>query len=294
VSGTTTGGGAGSTVTAATLSALQSAVSGTNAQVVQVTGTIDTGTGGLSVGSNKTIVGICGAEIHGHIQMTGSANVIVRNLKIVGYNCAAPDTTSCSSGLDAVTVERGDNHLWFDHDDISDGTDGNLDITHASDYITISWTKFHYSGKRSGDHQFSNLVGHVDNNSEDVGKLRVTFHHDWWADNVDQRQPRVRYGQVHLFNNLYTATGGLYAVGVGFDANILAQNNVFVGVNNPIDSSNTSPSAASSCHSTGNIYTNCTGTTADVGSNTFTPPYTYTLDPAANVQTAVTSGVGPQ
>ena len=46
-------------------------------------------------------------------------------------------------------MQKASHHVWFDHDDISDGSDGNLDITHASDYITISWTKFHYSGKRT-------------------------------------------------------------------------------------------------------------------------------------------------
>jgi pectate lyase len=276
-----------------TLSALRTAVAGSSPEVVQVTGTIDTGTGGLDVGSNKTIVGLCGAEIHGHIQMTGSSNVIIRNVKIVGFNCAAPDTTSCSSGLDAVTVERGNQHLWFDHDDISDGTDGNLDMTHAADLITISWTIFHYSGRRAAGHQFCNLIGHSDTNAaEDTGHLRVTFHHDWWADNVDQRMPRVRFGEVHVFDSLYTASGDSVCIEAGVGCNIRDENNVFINVNNPIDL--THADSASIVQSFGNIYMGTTGTQADMGGAAFTPPYAYSLDPTANVQAEVMAGAGPQ
>jgi pectate lyase len=293
---TTTGGAGGPTVKVSTLSDLNTNAGGTTARVIEIDGTIS---GNVTVGSNKTIVGACGAEVHGHIQMTGSVNVIVRNLTVVGYNCT-DNTSDCSAGADAVTVERNAHHLWFDHDDISDGSDGNLDITHASDFITISWTKFHYSGRRTdpagaaGGHQFCNLIGHSDSNAtEDTGHLRVTFHHTWWADNVVERMPRVRFGQVHLFDNLYTAAGDDYCIGVGVSANIRDENNVFVGVKNPIDSTSYSNSA-SIITSSGNVYQSTTGTTADIGAAAFTPPYAYSLDPAANVQAAVMSGAGPQ
>lgn len=80
------------------------------------------------------------------------------------------------------------------------GWDGNLDIVNASDYVTVSYTRFSYTG-RSGGHQFSNLVGSGDGNTGDTGHLRVTWYHDWWANRVVERQPRVRFGQNHLFNN---------------------------------------------------------------------------------------------
>ena len=56
-------------------------------------------TGSIAIGSNKTLAGICGAEIHGHLRLSGSSNVIVRNLKIVGNNCK--DATICKDGADA-------------------------------------------------------------------------------------------------------------------------------------------------------------------------------------------------
>ncbi len=295
---TTTGGAGGSTVKVSTLSDLNTNAGGTTARIIEISGTI---AGNVTVGSNKTLVGACGAgaEVHGHIQMTGSVNVIVRNLTVVGYNCT-DNPSDCSGGADAISVERQAHHLWFDHDDISDGSDGNLDITHASDFITVSWTKFHYSGRRtdpagaSGGHQFSNLIGHSDSNaSEDTGHLTVTFHHDWWADNVVERMPRVRFGQVHLFDNLYTATGNDYCIGVGVSANIRDENNVFIGVKNPIDSADYSNSS-SIIQSVGNLLQMTTGTSQDIGGTAFTPPYAYTLDPASGVESAVKNGAGPQ
>jgi pectate lyase len=293
---TTTGGAGGSMVTVTTLSDLNTNAGGTTARIISIKGKI---AGNVTVGSNKTLVGACGAEIDGHVQMTGSANVIVRNLTIVGYNCT-DNPSDCSGGADAVSVERQAHHLWFDHDDISDGSDGNLDITHASDFITVSWTKFHYSGRRTdpagaaGGHQFSNLIGHSDSNaSEDTGHLTVTFHHDWWADNVVERMPRVRFGRVHLFDNLYTASGNDYCVGVGVNADIRDENNVFVGVKNPIDSADYSNSA-SIIQSVGDLFQTTTGTTQDIGGTAFTPPYAYTLDPAAGIAAAVKNGVGPR
>ena len=293
---TTTGGAGGSTVTVSTLADLNTNAGGTNARIIQVSGSI---TGSVTVGSNKTIIGLCNAEIHGHIEMKGAANVIVRNLRVVGYNCT-DNTSDCSAGADAITVQAKAHHLWFDHDDISDGSDGNLDITHACDFITISWTKFHYSGRRTdpagaaGGHQFSNLIGHSDSNaSEDTGHLTVTFHHDWWADNVVERMPRVRFGRVHLFNNLYTAASNDYCIGVGVSANIRDENNVFIGVKNPIDSTSYSNSASIE-QSTGDLDQMTTGTTQGVGGAAFTPPYAYSLEATSGLETAVRNGAGPQ
>src|SRR5436309_1937183 len=88
-------------------------------------------------------------------------------------------------------------HDWRgDHCDLSsernpDGAsyDGLVDITHAAESITISWTKFH-------DHRDTSIVGHSDlNGTEDKGHLHVTYHHDLFQ-NVDAG-PRIRFGTVH-------------------------------------------------------------------------------------------------
>jgi pectate lyase len=274
-SGGTIGGDKASLVTVTSLSTFNAAAGGSTPAVIHVSGRIS---GVAVVGSNKTIWGLCGAEIDGSLDLSGSSNVIVRNLKVVGPNG--------SSSTDSVHVQGGDHHLWFDHMDISDGDDGNLDITHGCDFITISWTKFHYSGRRA--HQFCNLVGHDDNNgAEDSGHLNVTFHHVWWADNVDQRMPRVRFGKVHVFNSLYTAVSDTACIEVGVSSNIRSEHNVFQGVRNAVDSSHSN--SASIIQSIGNV-----GSNTNIGSAAFTPPYVYSADPVTSVAASVMAGAGPK
>ncbi|HYC90416.1 MAG TPA: carbohydrate-binding protein, partial [Thermoanaerobaculia bacterium] len=285
VGGTVTGGGNATPITVSDLSALNGAAGGTNPAVIRVSGTIS---GNVTIGSNKTIEGVnASATIRGSIRMSGSANVILRNLNVIGYNCS--DNSDCQSGSDAIGVQNGAHHLWFDHLAISDGSDGNLDFTHAADNITVSWCKFFYTG-RPGGHQFSNLIGHSDGNaSEDTGHLRITFHHNWWADGVGERMPRVRFGQVHVYNNLYTASGNNYCVAPGAGASVLVENNAFIGVNDPIDL--TYGDGAATVR--GNLFTNVSGNVTGRGT-AFTPPYAYTLDAASSVEALVRANAGPR
>jgi pectate lyase len=299
---TTTGGGNATPQMVTTESGLASAVAGTGAAVIYVKGVLSAAK--ISVGSNKTIVGLCGAEIHGHLGLSGSSNVIIRNVKIVGYgvgNCALdPDYDSsvgCSSGNDAVTVNSASHHLWFDHCDISDGTDGNLDITNGSDFVTVSWTKFHYTSRSDNTgndstgaegHRFSNLIGASDGLSIDVGHLNVTWHHDWWADNVNQRMPRTRAGKIHLYNNLFTATGDSYCTNAGEGTHLLVESNVYSGVKAPLQ-----PDSNGDMLAKNNIFTNTSGTTTASGTG-FSPTYSYSADAADSVQAAVQAGAGPQ
>ena len=168
----------------------------------------------------------------------------------------------------------------------------------------MSWTKFHYTSRtdNSGSdstgasgHRYSNLVGGADNSSGDVGKLNVTWHHDWWADNVVERQPRVRYGKNHLFNNLCTSSGDNYCVRAGMDAQILVENSAFIGVKNPQQFNSTADQTTSYITANGNLYSGTSGTESTGGGGTpFTnPPYAYTMDAASGVQSAVQSGAGP-
>ncbi len=307
---TTTGGGSATPTTVTSLSALQAAVSGTTAAVIYVKGVMAAGT--VTVGSNKTIAGVCGAEIHGHIEVSGSTNVIIRNIKIVGYavgNCSLDpnydSSVGCSSGQDAISVQKNAHHIWFDHCDISDGTDGNLDITNGADLVTVSWTKFHYSPRTdnsgsdstgSSGHRYSNLVGGSDSTTSDAGKLNITWHHNWWADNVVERQPRVRFGKNHVLNNLYTSSASNYCVRAGIQAQILVENNVFSGVKNPQEFNNSSDQNTAYITARGNLYSGTSGSQSTGGGGTpfTTPPYSYTADPTSGLQAAIQSGAGPK
>jgi pectate lyase len=290
--GGTTGGGNAAPATATTAATLTSLLAGNTARVIYVSGSI---TGAFNIGSNKTVVGLCGATIHGHMETSGSTNVIVRNLTIVGNNCT-DSPADCSAGADAVTIQSNSMNVWFDHDDISDGSDGNLDITSGSDFVTISFTKFHYSTARTdplagaNGHRFSNLIGSADTVLTDAGHLNVTWHHDWWADHVDQRMPRTRFGKIHVFNNLYTAAGNSYCTNAGIQASVLVENNVYMGVHNPL-----SPDANGNMLSRGNIFPGSNGieTAPAPMVPVFTPPYAYTLDDVAALPAAVMAQVGP-
>lgn len=298
---TTDGGGNATPVTVTTLDDFKKAVAGTTPAVVYLKGVLEPA--GIAIGSNKTIVGLCGAEVHGHLGLSHSANVIVANLKIVGYgvgDCskdpAFDAAVGCSSGADAVSISSASHHIWFDHCDISDGTDGNLDINAGSDFVTISWTKFHYTPRTdtggndstgASGHRFSNLIGSGDMVPEDVGHLNVTFHHDWWADNVNQRMPRTRNGKIHVVNNLYSSKGDSYCTNAGYQTHLLVENNVYQGVKNPL-----SPDANGDMLARSNLFIDTLGTTTANGTG-FTPPYNYAPEATDALATAITSGAGP-
>src|SRR5215831_12101774 len=146
LNGNTTGGGSATPQVVTSLSQFNTAAKGTTAAVIFVSGNLGQGT--ATIGSNKTIVGCSGTTptLSGHVDIKSATNVIVRNINIVGFNCKPPDVDTsnggqCQNGQDAVTVQKSKN-IWFDHDAISDGSDGNLDVVHGTDFVTISYTKF--------------------------------------------------------------------------------------------------------------------------------------------------------
>jgi pectate lyase len=286
----TTGGGSAAPIWASTEASFMTSIAGTTPRVIYVRGTLR---GSFGIGSNKTIVGVCGAEIHGHLELSRSVNVIVRNLTVVGNNCT-DSPADCSEGADAITVSNGSHHIWFDHDDVYDGSDGNLDVVSGSDFVTISWTKFHYSTLRTdplagaSGHRFSNLIGSADDVPGDVGHLNVTFHHDWWAENIDQRMPRDRNGKIHVFNNLFTSVGNRYCTNAGFQASLLVENNVYAGVNNPL-----SPDRNGDMLARGNVFDNTMGTQAATGVG-FVPDYPYIADPTTGLVETIKREVGPR
>lgn len=207
---------------------------------------------GLSVGSNKTIVGYDeNAELYGGLKINNGSNVIVSNLNIHGvWPYTGPGDT----------LEVADSHhVWLNHLSIWNSKDGNLDIKTGADYITVSWCKFWYEDVvcewdttdgtqnnreyKKGDtalaknhgHRLSCLIGSGagDHDDTDMDKLHVTYHHNWFADFVGERMPRVMYGRAHVYNNYYTCSGNLYCIGVDSYASVLIENNYFKNVRNP-------------------------------------------------------------
>ena len=217
----------------------------------------------LRVPDNTTIVGTdMRATIRGGwFDLRGTAterrrNIIIRHLTFEDVIDCFPawtptrnangtwaGTGSWDSEYDAISL-RDTEQVWIDHNDLRDRTtldstlpayfnakyqihDGLLDITNASDRVTVSWNRFQ-------NHDKVMLIGSSDDAPADVGRLRVTLHHNWF-DNVGQRVPRVRYGQVHVYNNYYVIPDDAthnYSWGVGVQplplaSGIFAENNFF-------------------------------------------------------------------
>ncbi|MFB9363726.1 pectate lyase family protein [Actinoplanes nipponensis] len=198
------------------------------------------------VPSDTTVIGINGARIeHGSMVLQNVHNVIVRNIEFTDAADCFPawDPTDGSTGnwnslYDLVSL-TGATNVWLDHNTFSDGNnhdaaqplyfgrpyqvhDGASDIIRGSDLVTVSYNNYY-------DHDKTMLIGSTDTPGVDVGKLRVTVHHNRFG-NVVQRAPRVRFGQVDVYNNLYVATAEDYgySLGVGFESSIYAENNYFV------------------------------------------------------------------
>ena len=228
--GGTTGGKGYSEVTVSNVNDLKSYAKAGNKIIYVKPGTY---MGPVEVGSNVTIYGYQGAIIAqpttgSAMKLSGSKNVIIRNLVFKGVGAHDDDDEDC------LQVNHESSNVWIDHVDIYDGHDGNLDITNASDYVTISWTKFSYTSASTG-HQFSNLIGNSKTKTTDRGHLNVTIHHSWWADGVKERMPRVRFGKVHVANNLFDSKDASHCVRAAIEANIRIEKNVFIGVQKDLD-----------------------------------------------------------
>jgi pectate lyase len=206
----------------------------------------------MRVGSNTTLVGRgADARLRGvWLDIRGSedanvSNIIIRNLTFEDtFDCfpAWSPTDgflgSWSAQYNAISLRRVD-HVWIDHNTFRDRE--TLDAlqaerllvkyqTHtdvllfrsASDLVTISYNRFM-------DHDKVMMIGSADSATGDRGKLRVTLHHNLFR-STGQATPRVRFGQVHLYNNFYDQVGNegySYSWGAGFESAVYAENNFF-------------------------------------------------------------------
>lgn len=290
--GGTKGGAGGTTTTVAAAAAFQTAIKSDTPKTVFLKGPI-TLSSQATVGNNTSIIGVgtSGVINGGGLRISGKSNVIVRNLvinKVVGN--------------DAITIQKA-NNIWIDHNEFfSDTThgfdfyDGQVDITHACDFITVSFNYFH-------DHYKCSLIGHDPGNSaEDTGKFHMTYHHNRW-NNIHTRTPAMRFAHVHSYNNLFDniVSQGIHSRS---KAQVFIEGNVFANTTEPVstygfvipDDSPENPSGdfepdgfanfgAANDFGTGKNNITATGSFTSV-------PYSYTLTPLANVRSVVTAGAG--
>jgi pectate lyase len=293
--GGTTGGAGGTTVTVNNATDFINYVQNSKQTpyIIYVSGNINLGGSNVRVRGNKTIIGLPGSHITGNLKSYRSieSNNIFRFLDISNKDGAGDG--------DCISID-GASHIWIDHCTFTDGGDGNVDIKNAADYVTVSWCIFKYT--YNSGHNFSNLIGDNDNNgSVDTGHLLITFHHNWYSTLCVERMPSVRFGTLHIYDNYYNCPGNDYCIRTRLYAQCLVENNYFKDVQDPWERYVTSAGGNPGLlHASGNILDNVTwnaGSDSDVvlidGTDTvFTPPYSYTLDNAADVPAIVQYGAG--
>ncbi|WP_240685108.1 pectate lyase family protein [Arthrobacter nitrophenolicus] len=213
----------------------------------------------VSIPSNTTVIGL-GADsgfVGANIVILSATNVVMRNLSVEApvdfFSTWSPDDGdgAWNARFDAVSSVTS-NHLWIDHVRLTDGRypdseaplgpngkpanrhDGLLDLKDGTDYVTISNSKL-------ANHDKTMLLGsgdeHVD---KDGGKLRVSYIGNHF-ENIQQRGPRVRFGQVHVLNNYFVGStdhpqypmvsegqgGNSYFLGAGYESRIFSEGNAF-------------------------------------------------------------------
>lgn len=206
----------------------------------------------LKLPSHTTLIGVApGAGfINGGLAVDGERQVIVRNLRFSrafdhfpAWDPSDNEHGEWNSAYDGLML-RYASHVWVDHCSFDDGPppvvgsttpervifgrplqrfDGLLDIIRSTNFVTVSWN--HFSG-----HDKTSLVGNSDGLRADDGQLKISFHHNLWED-VKERAPRVRWGRVHLYNNLHVVTPGAaygYSLGLGVGSRIVSEHNVWL------------------------------------------------------------------
>lgn len=233
----------------------------------------------IGVGSNATVTGF-------GFKIFRAKNVIVRNIKFA----SCPD--------DAIAVDASDDpvlghHIWIDHCTFTEtpppgypsfsSYDGALDITHTPSYVTVSWNHFRHYDKNS-------LVGHSNSQTTDTA-MYITYHHNYF-DSTRQRNPRVRFAKVHVYNN-YFRSNGIYAVSSNMGAQVMVEGNYFLNVAIPTETSRDG-SPPGFVVERNNMFVN--SGTPGVGGSVFEPStfYNYTLEQASTIPDLVQqySGAG--
>lgn len=284
----TTGGAGGQTVTVTTANEFLQASARPEPLIIRVSGMLALPSRMHSVASNKTIIGV-GANsgfTNGGLliglpfregvtepPVDAVKNVILRNLRFA------------NAADDAINIQMFAHHIWIDHCDLSNAFDGLIDIRFGASYVTVSWSRF-------SQHSKTSLVGADDSNAAlDVGRLKVTYHHNWF-DGTTERHPRVRYGEpVHVFNNFYLNNSG-YGVGCYQQSGCVIEGNYFENVAVPITING--PTEAGRAIERNNVYVRSGAPV--VGGAVLEPRtfYGYVLDQPAEVRALVAreAGVG--
>ncbi len=296
----TLGGLGGRLVFANRQTELQQYLSLPEPMVVVVCGEISL-TGRLTISSNKSLLGIGPSSIlRGGIDVrdfegADVSNVIIANLIL---DASTVDVTIEGNTTSGIRIERA-HHVWLDHLEVYDAWNGLVDVVWGSDLVTLSWNKFYFSDAApDAERRFGVRIGDHDSDpdqSQNVGKLRVTLHHNWFSELIRQRSPRVAYDAlVHLLNNYYSGEStdqnpeDHTTIWGTSNAQILLESNYFWRTTNPHDLRDDTARLVSR----GNVYYETNGY-RETNGTVFEPPYPYTKDSTVWLPSLVPWGAGP-
>jgi pectate lyase len=162
--------------------------------------------------SNTTLEGPPGGATlrGGTIELKGAENVIIRNLRFRDLWEDDPSGDYDEMGWDYIRIssagKKGSRRVWVDHCDFGKVYDGQLDIIHGSDLVTVSHCVFSGGGETQKKGMLIGNSSSASARDQDKGHLNVTIHDCWFKD-LASRAPRLRHGNVHFLNNLVEDTG---------------------------------------------------------------------------------------
>lgn len=202
-------------------------------------------------------------------------NIIIRNIKI---------SKVLAKNGDAIGTQETTN-VWIDHVDLSsdqdhgkDFYDGLIDLTHASDFMTVSNSKIH-------DHFKASLIGHSNNNeAQDKSHLKVTMHNNLWQ-NIHSRTPSLRFGTAHIFDSVFLNV--VDGINVRKGAQALVEDNAFTNSTKPLYTVDSTGGAVSKGNDFGQ-----TKVVELAGGKLAAVPYKYQALPATQMKETVMKVAG--
>ncbi|GJP85142.1 hypothetical protein CLOP_g15236 [Closterium sp. NIES-67] len=145
--------------------------------------------------------------INGGLVLHNITNVIIHNVAV----------GNLPGDHDVIHISNT-TRVWVDHCAVYNAIRGTVDVVYGSTDVTIS--NCYIRNKN-----LTMLLGADDGDMNDAN-MRVTVYRNWF-DQSGQRQPKARWGQIHVTNNLYT-NWTYYCIGGRMYANIRSERNVFI------------------------------------------------------------------
>jgi pectate lyase len=257
--------------------------------------------GAYYIASNTTIrgVGPNATILYGAFRLSGIQNVIIQNLTFDGtYDPTIHDYKhqleigERGPANDAIEITNGSENIWVTQNTFKRYSDECLSINNAASNVTLAWNRF--DDFITGKEGMMILIGSGDGQTQDIGRLNTTLHHNYMASRT--RHPRTRFGKFHIFNNYYhNIPSNGYGIASTMDAQIVVEGNYFENVNNPWHIGYGSSREGYLVESE-NIFKNTAvpGTKGELGQEVFIPSdyYMYTLDDTEDIPEIVLEGVG--